>query len=55
MRPAYAPYEVNVASALIAAGNKVEARRHLQRALQLDPLLQQAVELLSLLGSAPPE
>ena len=46
-RPAYAPYEVNVASALMAAGRKAEARRHLERALQLDPLLQQAVELLS--------
>ena len=47
LRPAYAPYEVNAASALMAAGRKVEARRHLERALQLDPLLQQAVELLS--------
>ena len=47
MRPAYAPYEVNAASALIAAGRKAEALRHLERALQLDPLLQQAVELMS--------
>jgi predicted Zn-dependent protease len=47
LRPAYAPYEVNAASALIAAGRKREAVRHLERALQLDPLLQQAVELLS--------
>jgi predicted Zn-dependent protease len=47
LRPVYAPYEVNAASALIAAGRKSEAVRHLERALQLDPLLQQAVELLS--------
>jgi len=47
LRPAYAPYEVNAASALMAAGRKAEALRHLERALQLDPLLQQAVELLS--------
>jgi tetratricopeptide (TPR) repeat protein len=46
LRPAYAPYEVSAASALIAAGRKAEAVRHLERALQLDPLLQQAVELL---------
>jgi len=46
LRPAYAPYEVNAASALLAAGNETEARRHLERALQLDSLLQQAVELL---------
>ena len=47
LRPAYAPYEVNAASALIAAGRKAEAVRHLERALELDPLLEQAVELLS--------
>jgi predicted Zn-dependent protease len=47
LRPAYAPYEVNAASALIAAGRKSEALSHLERALQLDPLLEQAVELLS--------
>jgi hypothetical protein len=47
LRPAYAPYEVNVASALIAAGRKSEALPHLERAFQLDPLLQPAVELLS--------
>jgi hypothetical protein len=46
-RPAYAPYEVNAAAALIAAGRKAEAVRHLERALELDPLLEQAVELLS--------
>jgi hypothetical protein len=47
LRPAYAPYEVNVATALIAAGRKAEALHHLEKALRLDPLLQQAIELLS--------
>ena len=47
LRPEYAPYEVNTASALIAAGMKAEAVRHLERALELDPLLERAVELLS--------
>jgi predicted Zn-dependent protease len=46
LRPAYAPFEVNVATALLAANNKIEAQRHLEKALQLDPLLQPAVELL---------
>jgi predicted Zn-dependent protease len=46
LRPAYAPYEVNAASALIAAGGKAESIPHLERALDLDPLLQPAVELL---------
>jgi hypothetical protein len=47
LRPAYAPYEVNAASALLASGRKAEAVRHLERALELDPLVEQAVELLS--------
>jgi hypothetical protein len=47
LKPVYAPYEVNAASALIAAGRKPEAIRHLEKAVQLEPLLQQAVELLS--------
>jgi len=47
LRPAYAPYEVNTGSALLAAGRKAEAVRHLERALELDPLLEQTVELLS--------
>ncbi|MGD0302271.1 MAG: hypothetical protein ABSE86_34770 [Bryobacteraceae bacterium] len=46
LRPAYAPYEVNAASALIAAGRKAESVPHLERALDLDPLLEPAVELL---------
>ncbi len=47
LRPDYAPYEVNLAIALLDAGNTDEAARHLERAVRLDPLLQQAVELLS--------
>ena len=47
LRPGYGPYEVNLAVALLDAGNTTEATRHLERAVQLDPLLQQGVELLS--------
>jgi hypothetical protein len=47
LKPDYAPYEVNVATALIAAGRKAEALPHLERAEQLDPLLEQALELLT--------
>lgn len=50
LQPNYAPYEVNVAVALLATGNTMEttreATRHLEHVLQLDPLLQQGVELL---------
>lgn len=47
LKPGYAPYEVNAATALIAAGRKAEALPHLERATLLDPLLEQAVELLT--------
>ena len=47
LRPRYAPYEVNLAGALLAEGNTSSAIQHLERAVQLDPLLYQAVELLS--------
>lgn len=47
LQPASAPYEVNAASALIALGKKADAARHLERALELDPLLEQAVHSLS--------
>lgn len=47
LKPGYAPYEVNAAMALIAAGREGEALPHLERAEQLDPLLEQAVELLT--------
>ncbi len=46
-RPDYAPYHVNAASALLQQGNLAEATQHLERAVQLDPLLDNAVELLS--------
>jgi len=45
--PDYAPYQVNAASALLEEGKIAEATQHLERAVQLDSLLEQAVELLS--------
>jgi tetratricopeptide (TPR) repeat protein len=47
LRPAYAPYEVNYAAALVEVGRTGEAVTHLKRALELDPLLQSGVELLA--------
>ena len=47
LRPAFAPYEVNYAAALVQAGRTGEAVAHLQHALELDPLLLPAVNLLS--------
>jgi hypothetical protein len=47
LRPNYAPYEVNLAAALLSSGGAAEAQRHLERAVQLDPLLLQAVQLLN--------
>lgn len=47
MRPNYAPYEVNLASALAESGQRAEAIEQLERALKLDPLLENAVLLLS--------
>ena len=47
LRPKFAPYEVNLAAALLAAGDSAGALPHLQRAVALDPLLPQAVQLLS--------
>jgi Flp pilus assembly protein TadD len=46
LRPTYAPYEVNLASALMEEAKLAEGTRHLERAVQLDPLLKQAVVLL---------
>jgi hypothetical protein len=46
LRPDYAPYEVNLGEALLDKGDAAGATRHLERAVQLDPLLQQAVQLL---------
>ena len=47
LRPDYAPYEVNVAAALLDLHQTDAAVEHLKRALQLDPLLQQAAGLLA--------
>ncbi len=47
LRPNYAPYEVNVAAALLADNRRPKAIQHLERALKLDPLLQNAVSLLA--------
>lgn len=47
LRPGYAPYQVNAALAMLAAGREADARNHLESALQLDPLLKEAVELLA--------
>jgi Tfp pilus assembly protein PilF len=38
---------VNLAGALLAAGDAAKAIGHLERAVELDPLLLQAVQLLS--------
>ncbi len=47
LRPGYAPYEVNLATALLASGDKQQARQHAERAVDLDPLLSQGVNLLN--------
>lgn len=46
LRPNFAPYEVNLAGAMLAAGDSAGAMPHLERAVKLDPLLLQAVQLL---------
>lgn len=46
-RPNYAPYEVNVGASLLASGDLSGAKQHLEHAVELDPLLEQAVELLA--------
>ena len=52
LRPNCASYEVNAAAALIQLENDSEAIRHLSRALELDPLLQPAVTMVSSLYRA---
>jgi Cytochrome c554 and c-prime len=47
MRPDYAPYEVNLATALLDSNQRREGIQHLEHALELDPLLQNAVWLLA--------
>jgi hypothetical protein len=46
LRPNYAPYEVNLAEALMQESDLPHAREHLERALASDPLLPQTVHLL---------
>jgi predicted CXXCH cytochrome family protein len=46
LKPAYAPYYVNVANALIANNQPADAIVQLEKARQLDPLLQQSIEML---------
>jgi len=46
-RPNFAPYEVNLGGALLEEGTVEEAVAHLERAVQLDALLPQAIHLLS--------
>ena len=46
LRPDYAPYEVNLGGALLEEGELTRATQHLKRALELDPLLPQAIRLL---------
>ncbi len=52
LRPDCASYEVNAAAALIQLERDSEAIRHLTKALELDPLLQPAVTMLSSLYRA---
>jgi predicted Zn-dependent protease len=47
LMPDFAPYQVNLAAALLKEGSKEEARQYLERALQLDPLLESGVQILS--------
>lgn len=42
-RPSYAPYEVNLATSLVEDNRREEAAQHLERALDLDPLLEKAI------------
>jgi hypothetical protein len=46
LKPEYAPYHLNLASALSALGQTGKAAHELETALSRDPLLQPAVELL---------
>ena len=40
-------YEVNLANALLTENRLPEAIAHLERAVHLDPLLQQAIDMLN--------
>jgi hypothetical protein len=54
LRPAYAPYQVSTAAALVALGRTAEGRQHLEKALQLDPLLGSALALRDRLAESIP-
>ena len=47
LKPDFAPYQVNLAATLLKEGRKPEAKQYLEKALQLDPLLQSGVQMLS--------
>jgi hypothetical protein len=47
LKPDFAPYQVNLAGALLKDGKKQKARQYLEKALQLDPLLESGVQILS--------
>jgi tetratricopeptide (TPR) repeat protein len=46
LQPAYAPYYVNAAAALIAGNQPADAITQLEKARSIDPLLQQPVQML---------
>ena len=47
LRPDYPPYQVNLAGALLAQGDIAKAQVYAEHAVELDPLLAQAVHLLN--------
>jgi len=47
LKPDFVPYQVNLAAALLKEGRKQEAKQYLEKALQLDPLLESGVQILS--------
>ena len=46
LKPAYAPYYLNAATALLDTNQAPEAAKYLEKALSIDPLLEPAVQLL---------
>jgi Tetratricopeptide repeat/Cytochrome c554 and c-prime len=47
LKPDFAPYQVNLAAALLKQGKNLEAKQCLEKALELDPLLESGVQILS--------
>jgi predicted Zn-dependent protease len=47
VRPAYPPYRLNVAMALLGLGREAEAKEQLEKTVALDPLFRPAVEVLA--------